>query len=232
MDLCSPTGSPHVEYARPTESDMSTSRVRQRPISHVYDAAYTGVPNWDIGRPQQAFVWLAESGLVRDPVLDVGCGTGELSLYLARQGHRVLGIDLSQVAIAVSRQKAAGRQIDATFLVWDALDMPRLATAGISFRTVVDSGMFHVLGDRERKRFVAGLASVVGPGGCYWVLGDAQTNERPGYGITPAEIEHRFCDGGQWAIIGAYETAFQRRWASSAAYFVGLERQPSALPDP
>jgi hypothetical protein len=28
----------------------------ERPIAHVYDAAYAGVPNWDIGRPQRAFV--------------------------------------------------------------------------------------------------------------------------------------------------------------------------------
>lgn len=145
----------------------------QRPITHVYDAAYASVPNWDIGRPQRAFVRLAEAGLVRSPVLDVGCGTGELSLFLARQGYDVLGIDLSSLAIAQARQKAQLRRIGAQFLLMDALDLPRLGAVGFSFRTVVDSAMFHVLGDRERDRVVAGLGEVVRSGGLYCVLGDA-----------------------------------------------------------
>ncbi|WP_435073742.1 SAM-dependent methyltransferase [Halorubrum sp. HHNYT27] len=61
--------------------------IAKRPITHVYDAAYAGVPNWDIGRPQRAFVQLLDAGLVRSPVLDIGCGTGELSLFLARHAE-------------------------------------------------------------------------------------------------------------------------------------------------
>ncbi|WP_231187439.1 class I SAM-dependent methyltransferase [Haladaptatus sp. DYF46] len=79
----------------------------ERPLTHVYDAAYTGVPNWDIGRPQRAFVRLAETGRFEGPILEVGCGTGELSLFLARQGYDVLGIDLSSVAISQANKKSS-----------------------------------------------------------------------------------------------------------------------------
>ena len=196
----------------------------ERPIAHVYDAAYAGVPNWDIGRPQRAFVRLAEAGLVRGPVLDVGCGTGELSLFLARRGHDVLGIDLSPLAIRQAREKARWRRIEARFLVWDALDLPRLGAAGLAFRTVVDSAMFHVLGDRERDRFVAGLGEVVRPGGLYCVLGDARSDDRGVYGITPAELRRRFGEAGGWEVVFAYETGFERRWSTTPAYFVCLRR--------
>lgn len=203
---------------------MSVSQPRRRPISHVYDAAYTGVPNWDIGRPQRAFVLLDEAGLIRSPVLDVGCGTGELSLYLARQGHDVLGIDLSQVAVEQARQKAYWRRIPAQFLVWDALKLSGLASTGLLFRTVVDSAMFHTLGDRERDRFLAELGSVVPEGGLYFVLGDARFDTRTVYGITPNELRTRFNKVGGWQVLFAYETVFERRWSANPAYLIGAQR--------
>lgn len=197
-----------------------------RPLVDVYDAAYAGVPNWDIGRPQRAFVYLADAGLVRGPVLDVGCGTGELSLFLARQGHEVLGIDLSALAVQQAREKARWRRVPAAFLHWDALDLGRLAAAGFRFRTVVDSAMFHVLGDRERDRFVRGLAAVLPRGGRYFVLGDARDDDRTLYGITPGELRQRFdAAPGEWAVVLAHETVFERRWSRNRAYLVGVERR-------
>lgn len=204
---------------------MSVGRSRRRPVAHVYDAAYTGVPNWDIGRPQRAFVRLAEAGLVRGPVLDVGCGTGELSLYLARRGHDVLGIDLSPLAVDQAAQKARWRDIEAHFLVWDALNLPPLGDRGFVFRTVVDSGMFHLLGDRERDRFLAGLESVVRTGGLYCVLGDARADDPVSYGITPDELRDRFDRLGGWEIVFAHETIFERRWSTNPAYFIGVQRR-------
>ncbi|MFC5367550.1 class I SAM-dependent methyltransferase [Salinirubrum litoreum] len=196
----------------------------ERPLSDVYDAAYTGVPNWDIGRPQRAFVRLAASGLLRGPVLDIGCGTGELSLYLARQGYDVLGIDLSELAIRQAREKARWRGIPAEFLVWDALYVSRLADAGLRFRTVVDSAMFHVLGDAERDRLVGELRALLPPGGLYCVLGDARWDDRSIYGLTPAELRRRFVERGGWRLAFAEETVFERRFSSSRAFFVGLRR--------
>lgn len=51
-------------------------------------------------------------------VLDLGCGTGSLSLLAAEQGHRVTGVDLSPAMVDLARAKLAGR--DAVFLVGDA----------------------------------------------------------------------------------------------------------------
>lgn len=203
---------------------MRRPAIREPSVSHVYDAAYAGVPNWDIGRPQRPFVQLQEAGMVESPVLDVGCGTGELAMFLARHGHRVLGIDLSELAIQQAREKARWRRIDAQFLVWDALALDRLAAAGLSVRTVVDCAMLHILGDRERDRFVAGLGDVVPRGGLYCVLGDARRNASDVYGITPGEIRRRFRDVDGWEIEFAFETMFERRWSSSPAYFVGVRR--------
>ncbi|WP_336021514.1 class I SAM-dependent methyltransferase [Halobellus salinisoli] len=204
---------------------MTTEFPPERPIAHVYDAAYAGVPNWDIGRPQRAFVNLVEAGLVRGPVLDVGCGTGELALFLARQGYDVLGIDLSGLAIRQAAEKARWRRVPAHFLIWDALNLRGLKDAGFSFRTVVDSAMFHVLGDSERDRFIDGLAEVIQRGGMYCVFGDARDDETRLYGISPAEIRNRFRDADGWEVVFAVRTVFERRWSRNPAYFVGVRRR-------
>ncbi|MET8076188.1 class I SAM-dependent methyltransferase [Streptomyces sp. NPDC005303] len=55
-------------------------------------------------------------------LLDLGCGTGSLSLLAAEQGHRVTGVDLSLAMVELARAKLAGR--DAVFLVGDAAMPP------------------------------------------------------------------------------------------------------------
>ncbi|CAL9398629.1 class I SAM-dependent methyltransferase [Streptomyces sp. enrichment culture] len=55
-------------------------------------------------------------------VLDLGCGTGSLSLLAAERGHRVTGVDLSPAMVEWARAKLAGR--DAVFLTGDAAAPP------------------------------------------------------------------------------------------------------------
>lgn len=198
-----------------------------RPEAYAFDAAYEGVPNWDIGRPQRAFVRLVEAGLVRGPLLDVGCGTGELTMFLARQGHEALGIDISPRAVATAREKARWRRNPARFVVWDALALDGLARAGFGFRTVLDCATFHVLRFADRQRYVEGLSAVLDPGGLFCVLGDARPDPRQEYGISPAEFRARFRAADGWDLLGTWETVFERRYSRNRAY-LGLVRSVSA----
>jgi SAM-dependent methyltransferase len=132
-----------------------------------WEASYTrDTPAaWDIGRPQPAFVRLADKGLLTGLLLDAGCGTGENSLLAASRGADVIGIDLSPTAIARAREKASERGLAARFEVADALDLERLA---FTVDTVIDSGVFHVFNDDDRARYVTSLAAALKPGGvCY-----------------------------------------------------------------
>src|SRR5271154_531420 len=102
-----------------------------------WDDSYAGpLPPWDIGRPQPAFVRLAETGALTGALLDAGCGTGEHTILAARGNARALGIDVSPRAIETARRKTVERGVDATFQVLDAL---RLVTLGKTFDTIVDS---------------------------------------------------------------------------------------------
>ena len=95
-------------------------------------------------------------------MLDVGCGPGEHALLAASLGYETVGVDLSTRAIELAKTKSVERGVEARFLVADAL---RLADLGEQFDTVLDGGLFHVLDDGERERYVESLAEVVPRGG-------------------------------------------------------------------
>lgn len=64
-------------------------------------------------------------------VLDIGCGTGSLSVLLAALGHDVTGIDLSPSMISLARTKAAALGYPVQFQVMDAAS-PRLPDKGMN----------------------------------------------------------------------------------------------------
>lgn len=132
-----------------------------------WEAAYAETPPWDIGRPQAPFTALADAGLLRGAVLDLGCGTGEHALLAAAMGLRATGVDLAPTAIARAREKARQRALEARFLVHDALAVD---TLGETFDVVVDCGFFHVLPDSARDELVDVLDRVMAPGATYVML--------------------------------------------------------------
>jgi len=162
-----------------------------------FDAMYAGTPPWDIGRPQPAFLKLAERGALRGRVLDVGCGTGEHALMAASFGLEATGIDTSPTAIAIAESKAGERGMTARFLVWDALELSAL---GEAFDTTLDSGLFHVFDDDDRARFVESLRSAIPPVGRYFMLcfSDRQPGDRGPRRVSEREIRESFAEG--WEI--------------------------------
>lgn len=165
------------------------------PAHLEWDGSYTSATPapWDIGRPQPAFVRLAEEGRLTGRVLDVGCGTGEHTLLAAGHGADATGIDIAPTAIARARAKASARGLAARFEVADVLALDR---HGLTADTVIDSGVFHVFDIADRDRYVAGLASVLRPGGaCYLMcFSDRQPGTWGPHRIREDELRAAFSD--------------------------------------
>ena len=162
------------------------------------DELYTGGrPPWDIGRPQPAFLALADAGEIGGRVLDVGCGTGEHVLLCAERGLDATGVDLAPTALAAAETKAENRRLSARFLLHDARHLAGLAE---SFDTVLDCGLFHIFDPTDRAAFVAGLHAALVPAGRYLMLcfSDALPGDGGPHRVTRDEIVTAFRSG--WRV--------------------------------
>jgi cyclopropane fatty-acyl-phospholipid synthase-like methyltransferase len=165
------------------------------PDRSTFESIYAGQAPWDIGRPQKSFLDMTDG--ITGSILDAGCGTGENALFFASRGHKVTGIDFLEEPITRARRKATERGLSATFFVMDALalkDLPEL------FDSVIDSGLFHVFSDNDRRRYVEGLATVLKPGGRLFLL--CFSDEEPGTQgprrVSQKELHDAFAKG--WAV--------------------------------
>ncbi|NLX49580.1 MAG: class I SAM-dependent methyltransferase [Methanospirillum sp.] len=174
-----------------------------------FDEVYRGAPTWDIHRAQREYVALEESGKIAGDVLDVGSGTGENALFLAGRGHVVWGIDRAPRAIAIAREREPERGCAVPFPVRDALNLHWLDR---TFGTVIDSGLFHVLGDFECPPYVRSFSRVLRPGGRCFML--AFSDLEPGEFSLPrrvasGEVRESFSIG--WRIDPIRPAVFESR---------------------
>jgi len=162
------------------------------PDRNTFEAIYAGQAPWDIGKPQKPFIDVADR--ITGTVLDAGCGTGDTSLFLAGRGCKVTGIDFLEVPIQRAQRKAADRGVQATFLVKDALTLKDWTER---FDNVIDSGLFHVFGDEDRRRYVEGLATVLKPGGRLFLMcfSDEEPGELGPRRVSKKELHAAFAKG-------------------------------------
>jgi cyclopropane fatty-acyl-phospholipid synthase-like methyltransferase len=141
-------------------------------------------------------------------VLDSGCGTGDTALFLAQRGCKVTGIDFLEMPIQKARAKAKERGVQVAFLVKDALTLKDWSER---FDNVVDSGLFHVFSDVDRRRYVEGLATVLKPGGRLFLI--CFSDEEPGTQgprrVPKNELHSAFSQG--WTIESLEPVRFEVR---------------------
>jgi SAM-dependent methyltransferase len=203
----------------------------RRPTSHErmaglpWDASYQNGPApWDVGGPQRAIVRLASEGGLIGAVLDAGCGTGENALHVASLGLPVLGVDVAETALAIAREKAVDRGIEAEFAVADALHLERL---GRGFTTVLDCGLFHSFDSDERGEYVASLASVTEHDGTLYVL--CFSDQGPDTGPHPVsrdELKAVFNPATGWNVTAIQPDRAQTRYHDDGApaWFATIKR--------
>jgi SAM-dependent methyltransferase len=192
-----------------------------------FNEVYRDTAPWDVGEAQPALLELLAAFPPRSPVLDVGCGTGDLAIALARGGHSVLGVDFVDAPVAEARARAGSLPPEVRdrleFQVADAL---RPSALGAAFGSVVDSGFLHLFDDDDRDRFVADLARALRPGGRYYLLAFATTFPAPNVPseVTEPELRRRFSAAGGWRLLHCEPATFASRVGTVPAVAACAER--------
>lgn len=166
-------------------------------MSLVYRMLYSlGLTPWDHD------VVPAELGdLVRDlprgRAVDIGCGTGTQSVWLAKEGFDVVGVDVVNKPITRARRRAAEAGVDARFFVADAAgSTPDL---GEPFSLLLDYGCLHSVPGAVRDGLVRTYARYAAPGARLLLFAfAARRGPGPG-GASPEELERRL--GAEWKLV-------------------------------
>lgn len=178
-----------------------------------FDNAYQGVPPWDIGRAQGAFqniVSNIESYNLEGPLLDIGCGTGENSLFFAEKlGFSCTGIDTSPLAISKASEKAKQRNLaeKTSFLNYDLFKLDHFNRR---FNTIIDCGVFHMFNAESRKEYEKSVKNVLNKNGKLCILAFSYLEPigiGPSQRLTEKDYNSIFKDG--WKILSFNHERFE-----------------------
>lgn len=167
-----------------------------------WEARYRqGAIPWDTGIvPPEVEALLATGAVPPGWALDLGCGSGVSSRYLARHGFRVVGVDLAQSALRRGRQAAQAAGLSAYFCLADVSD---LAFLSVRASLALDIGCFHALPIERRASYSASLAAHLIPGAFYLLYAFEPHDD-------PISSELR---GVGPAVIAGFAPHFVLRWA-------------------
>ncbi|CAG1009882.1 hypothetical protein ANRL4_04104 [Anaerolineae bacterium] len=121
-----------------------------------------GKTPWDTGIVPPEIVTLVPR-LNPGRALDLGCGTGTTTIYLAQQGWRAEGVDYVGAAITKAKRKASAAAVAdrARFYVGS---VTRLGFIHPGIDLFVDVGCFHSLGEAGQREYAAEVARLAAPG--------------------------------------------------------------------
>lgn len=159
-----------------------------------------GFTPWDSGVSPPELVDVIEGTrrLAPGRALDLGCGTGTTSVYMASKGWQVTGVDFIPRPIRVARAKAVSAGVSVSFLVGDVTRLHDLPIEP-GFDLLFDQGCFHSLRDRARSAYVREATRMARSGATslLYAFGRQPDVHRRRFfprGITPDEVRALFTD--------------------------------------
>ena len=157
------------DYALPLlTGDTNTSHKEElRQLWEVEYGRQSTIPSTRRIAPAHALVQLLENFDLRaDTALDLGCGNGRNTFYLAELGIKVLAIDFSQTALDLleNEQKKRGSSLKFSNINHDIRE--GLPVASNSMDLILDSYcLCHFIDSNERRIAMSELYRVLKPGG-------------------------------------------------------------------
>ncbi|MBI5277248.1 MAG: class I SAM-dependent methyltransferase [Burkholderiales bacterium] len=171
-----------------------------------YDDRSRPCPFFGAGPDENLVEWVTGGLVPHGRTLDLGCGHGRNSIFLARQGFEVEGVDFSESGLAWAAE-AAQRAGVSIGLVCASVFEAELKPAACDF--IYDSGLFHHIAPHRRQQYVGLVARCLKPGGKF---GLTCFTPDGGSGYSDAEVYERGSLGGG---LGYTEQQLREHWSGA-----------------
>lgn len=145
----------------------TTSKAQSGPLhwDSVYEKPLAEIP-WENPQPPRELVALLDSGRFKAGMtaLDVACGSGNYSVFLAQNGFDVTGVDFSAKALSIARKRAEKTDVTVDFVhadvrhLLDALPRKR-------FDFILDWSLLHHIAPADFKAYCGQFSRLLKPGG-------------------------------------------------------------------
>ena len=142
---------PHMHKKQPPHPEETRWNNRYRDGDTPWD---TGFPSTELQRS------LAEAKLTPCRALELGCGTGTNTVWLAQQGFDCTGIDLAPRAIAQAQQRAQAAGVSVCFVRADLAALPDL---GERYEFFLDRGCYHAVRRIDVQPYLTALECWLAP---------------------------------------------------------------------
>ncbi len=175
-----------------------------------WDARYrSGQTPWDTGitPPEVQSFWKERTPPFPGAfALDLGCGTGLNTLFLARQGLRAIGFELSGQALRLAHNRLLADGTDGSFppggsATFVQAHVGRLPVGRLGAIYALDIGCLHSLPDSDRPAYAKGVCRALAAGAYYHLyVFDRETSEGPSArGMYEGEVAALF--GDEMAVL-------------------------------
>jgi len=132
-----------------------------------FNRRYNGRPPWEIDYIRPVIKKLLETKNLHGKILDIGCGTGRNTIFLAKNGLDITGIDISEKAIAIAKKSVNNSNLNVKFLKKDILESSEFVQ---KYDIIIDCGLYHVLTMNRKKIYVRNLQNLLQDGGILYLI--------------------------------------------------------------
>lgn len=147
-----------------TDVSVKIAQLQRAYLAHVYRRAERPeqLP-WHSETPPELLCKATAADASPGRALDIGCGSGVFTVWLAERGYRVTGLDFMEPAVRMARQRVEAAKANADVGCGSVLDFE----PGETFDLILDRGCLHTLPPSTRSRYRDQLLRWLKPGGNY-----------------------------------------------------------------
>jgi len=121
---------------------------------------------WNMDSLPELLENFADSKLVKPcKVLELGCGAGNYVISIGSKGFDTTGIDISETAISIAKNKSIERGVKCNFFQADVLG--DLAEINESFDFIYDWELLHHIFPDDRVKYISNVNKLLKSGGTY-----------------------------------------------------------------